>query len=217
MMVILKKILFFICLSLSVSVFSEEVSLPHYINNGPKWKEFPKVDLSLINIQGREGEVITNIEANQKGIITSVQVLKSSGFQDVDQKVIEAVKKASFYPYQENGIYYPIRVEQSFVFNDSNLNISPSFFEAKKYKIKYQAIILSAWNIPVGSEGMMATVKVDLDNNGQVVKIVFLAAVEPKFKRSIEKAIYSVSPFDLPTDPNIRQIVRKLTINFKAK
>jgi TonB family C-terminal domain len=79
-----------------------------------RWKKFPQPYVENAFLHGYDRELEILIEANEKGKIKKVKLVKSSGLAYVDIQFLLAVKKASFIPYQENGIYYPIRVLQPF-------------------------------------------------------------------------------------------------------
>ncbi|MDS7944895.1 TonB C-terminal domain-containing protein [Acinetobacter sp. V110_1] len=89
--------------------------------------------------------------------------------------------------------------------------------EAEKYKQQYQKKIFKIWDIPPSSVGMSASVKVFLNDSGEIEQIIFLDKEDPKFKSSIEKAIWRASPFILPSNPDVRKQVRKFNIKFMAK
>lgn len=89
--------------------------------------------------------------------------------------------------------------------------------EAEKYKQQYQKKIFKIWDIPPSSVGMSASVKVFLNDSGEIEQIIFLDKEDPKFKSSIEKAIWRASPFVLPSNPDVRKQVKKFNIKFMAK
>ncbi|MDM9638802.1 TonB C-terminal domain-containing protein [Acinetobacter nosocomialis] len=89
--------------------------------------------------------------------------------------------------------------------------------EAEKYKQQYQKKIFKIWDIPPSSVGMSASVKVFLNDSGEIEQIIFLDKEDPKFKSSIEKAIWRASPFVLPSNPDVRKQVRKFNIKFMAQ
>lgn len=98
-----------------------------------RWKNRPKVYLDFINLQGHDREVEILAETNKKGKVKRVKLIKSSGLYALDVQCLLAMKKASFIPYQENGIYYPIRVLQPFSIEVSR---KPKFEVFPKIKVK---------------------------------------------------------------------------------
>lgn len=106
--------------------------------------------------------------------------------------------------------------------NSKTLSLTKSsddkiILEAEKYKQQYQKKIFKIWDIPPSSVGMSASVKVFLNDSGEIEQIIFLDKEDPKFKSSIEKAIWRASPFVLPSNPDVRKQVRKFNIKFMAK
>lgn len=89
--------------------------------------------------------------------------------------------------------------------------------EAEKYKQQYQKKIFKIWDVSPSSVGMSASVKLFLSDSGEIEQIIFLDKEDPKFKSSIEKAIWRASPFVLPSNPEVRKQVRKFNIKFVAK
>ncbi|OCZ57610.1 cell envelope integrity protein TolA [Acinetobacter seifertii] len=96
-------------------------------------------------------------------------------------------------------------------------NDDKTILEAEKYKQQYQKKIFRTWDVPSFSSGMSASVKVFLTDTGQIEQIIFLDKEDPKFKSSIEKAIWRSSPFNLPTNPEVRKQARKFNIKFISK
>lgn len=96
-------------------------------------------------------------------------------------------------------------------------NDDKTILEAEKYKQQYQKKIFRTWDVPSSSSGMSASVKIFLTDTGQIEQIIFLDKEDPKFKSSIEKAIWRSSPFNLPTNPEVRKQARKFNIKFISK
>lgn len=83
--------------------------------SGINWSRSPDVNYDDTDLKGSPRSITVTIEANEKGKVTNVKVIKSSGIPALDEKVVRAVCAAKFTPYKENGIAYPIRgAEQSF-------------------------------------------------------------------------------------------------------
>lgn len=79
-----------------------------------RWKNPPQVNIDTSYLKRYDREVVIIFEANEKGRIVNTAILKSSGIKYVDKKCEKAVKKASIYPYQKDGIYYPSLYKQRF-------------------------------------------------------------------------------------------------------
>ncbi|WP_343597930.1 TonB family protein [Acinetobacter sp.] len=81
---------------------------------GVQWSRSPRPSYDQSDLKGEARSVVVAIEANEKGVITSVRIVKSSGLPDLDEKIKKAVRSAKFKPYKENGVAYPIRANQPF-------------------------------------------------------------------------------------------------------
>ena len=92
-----------------------EVKILH--DSPVSWMRAPKVKFEPGDLEGRPRFVNVAIDADRSGNITAVKVITSSGLPDLDEMVINAVKKARFRPYIESGIQRPFRVSQPFEFN----------------------------------------------------------------------------------------------------
>lgn len=126
-----KKLLFTLFLIICGNAFAHEVSVKGL--NTLQWKNYPYLRYSneILNNQDVVNISIL-IEADEKGRVTSAHVVESSQNLDLDSMVVSAVKRASFYPYQENGIYYPIRAIQPFQLKPNNKTIWDKLFNIFK-------------------------------------------------------------------------------------
>ncbi|MDS7931123.1 TonB family protein [Acinetobacter sp. V102_4] len=79
-----------------------------------KWIQPPSIMISNNDLQGYDRNVVIAAETNIGGNITAVKLLQSSGIKSLDLKLIIAVENARFSPYQENGVFYPVRFVQPF-------------------------------------------------------------------------------------------------------
>lgn len=79
-----------------------------------KWIQPPSISISNDELQGYDRNVVIAAETNISGKITAVKLLQSSGIKSLDLKLITAVENARFSPYQENGVFYPVRFVQPF-------------------------------------------------------------------------------------------------------
>ncbi|MFI8146493.1 TonB family protein [Acinetobacter sp. ABJ_C5_2] len=141
-------------ISLSFGTYASDYikELPPHLN----WKQLPKIDVQDKDLQGYDRIVEISADANESGVITSAKIIKSSGIEKLDKKILLAIKSASFNPYQENGIYYPIRFIQPL-----NLELS------RKPKFKnYPKIIVNRSYIK-GMERKV-TIYSEADNNGNI-------------------------------------------------
>lgn len=85
--------------------------------SGIQWSRSPRVTVSSKDLENQTCSISIYIEADEKGKVTVARVTKSSGLQNLDEKVLRAVRGAKFKPYMENGVAYPIKTEQPFEFN----------------------------------------------------------------------------------------------------
>ncbi|AOA59160.1 energy transducer TonB family protein [Acinetobacter larvae] len=77
-----------------------------------RWQTPPNIRLSSHDLREIDRDITLTIYANGMGKVTRVIIEKSSGLAAVDQKVVRAVYRASFQPYQENGIAQAFFVTQ---------------------------------------------------------------------------------------------------------
>ncbi|WP_111893359.1 energy transducer TonB [Acinetobacter sp. MB5] len=82
--------------------------------SGVQWSRSPHISYDGSELQGSARSVVVLIEADEKGKITKVTIVKSSGVSALDEKVLRAVRGAKFKPYKENGVAYPIKAKQPF-------------------------------------------------------------------------------------------------------
>ncbi|ESK40784.1 TonB family protein [Acinetobacter nectaris] len=82
--------------------------------SGVQWSRSPKPSYEPSDLKGEPRSIVVLIEADEKGKIVSVSVVKSSGVPALDEKILRAVRGAKFKPYMENGVAYPIKAQQPF-------------------------------------------------------------------------------------------------------
>lgn len=117
-MKIFKKILIvFILLQVGNIAFAEDIYIYH--TDFAMWKIVPKVDNQNEVFFATKDVVKVKvfITADETGAISSAEIKESNGTPQLNKYVLESVKKASFKPYQENGVYLPLRVVQPFEFH----------------------------------------------------------------------------------------------------
>lgn len=85
--------------------------------NGVQWRREPRISIDESELRGVSRMVLLMIEADEKGDITAVKILQSSGIASLDAKVMRAVRSAKLKPYMENGLAYPVKAKQPFQFN----------------------------------------------------------------------------------------------------
>ena len=85
-----------------------------------------------------------------------------------------------------------------------------------QYKKEVEQKIIRAWDVPIGSSGQKAVARILLGENGEVTSLA-VSTHDPDVKSSIEVAIRSAAPFDMPDDAEVRKMVRSFVINFTAR
>lgn len=82
--------------------------------SGVQWSRSPKPSYNNNDLDGQTRTVVVHIEANEKGVITSARIARSSGVAALDEKILRSVRSSKFKPYKENGVAYPISADQPF-------------------------------------------------------------------------------------------------------
>lgn len=77
--------------------------------SGVQWSRSPKPSYSNSDLEGQTRTAMVYIEANEKGVITSVRMVRSTGVPALDEKILRSVRSSKFKPYKENGVAYPIK------------------------------------------------------------------------------------------------------------
>lgn len=95
-------------------IVKKEVSVKEISNSDVQWTRRPMLAYEPADLQGENRHILLDVDANQFGIIRSVQVLESTGVPELDETVARSVRQAKFKPYKENGVAYPIKVKIPF-------------------------------------------------------------------------------------------------------
>ncbi len=164
-----------------------------------KWKKIPQILVNPSLLQGKDRDLNILIYVNEKGEVVASKIKKSSGIVELDALVVVEIKKSSLYPYQLNGKYYPVRVEQPFEFyiNDNqvdDLALTESD-RSKSIEEKVHKEIMGLWEVPTGSANLSNIVKFNISRNNAIDSIQVLQSSGNRI-------------FDLST----RQAVRHSTI-----
>lgn len=77
--------------------------------SGVQWSRSPRPSYSNSDLEGQTRNAMVYIEANEKGVITSARITRSSGLPALDEKILRSVRSSKFKPYKENGVAYPIK------------------------------------------------------------------------------------------------------------
>ncbi|NHB56540.1 energy transducer TonB [Acinetobacter shaoyimingii] len=93
----------------------EQASKPRSLSAGQiSWARSPRPSYTNSDLKGSDRSIVVSIEADTNGSITNVRVVRSTGIDALDQKIVRAVRGAKFRPYKENGVAYPFKAEQPF-------------------------------------------------------------------------------------------------------
>lgn len=79
----------------------------------------PRLEISDSELKGESRVVRLRISISTIGKVEDVQVVSSSGLTSLDQKVVRAIKKATFTPHRVNGVPVPVYTIQPFELNPS--------------------------------------------------------------------------------------------------
>lgn len=82
--------------------------------SGVQWSRSPKPSYNNNDLEGQTRTIVVHIEANEKGVITSAHISRSSGIPALDDKILHSVRSSKFKPYKENGVAYSISADQPF-------------------------------------------------------------------------------------------------------
>lgn len=135
----------FFCLSFTAN--AQDVQTIKEQPKGVKWQRAPIIKFKNRELLGYDRIVRVEFKTNANGIIKSAEVIESSGLESIDTKVLNAVKRSKFQPYQENGIYYPIRAVQPFlleVSREPKYKHYPKFFFVKQ-KLEGQTLYVGIY------------------------------------------------------------------------
>lgn len=93
----------------------EARNTPRNLSQGQiSWVRSPKPSYTNTDLKGSDRTIVVAIDADANGQITNVRVVRSSGIDALDQKILRAVRGAKFRPYKEKGLAYPFKAEQPF-------------------------------------------------------------------------------------------------------
>lgn len=88
---------------------------PRTLSQGQiSWVRSPRPSYSNADLKDSDRTIVVEIDADASGHVTNVKVIRSSGLDSLDQKIVRAVRGAKFKPYKENGVAYPFKAQQPF-------------------------------------------------------------------------------------------------------
>ncbi|ESK37851.1 protein TolA, partial [Acinetobacter nectaris CIP 110549] len=87
---------------------------------------------------------------------------------------------------------------------------------ASSAKHDFQQKIYHVWDVPTGSKGKTASVRVTLNDSGGVTSVLVNSS-DPDVQASVEAAIRQAAPYPMPSDPDARRDARSFSATFTAK
>lgn len=115
---VMKALLLVFAMLLCGGVFAKDLTSNPI--DGIFWKKPPSFAFNVKKIlkdaHTSHTDITVVIETDESGKVVSVDVIKSSQILALDYYVVDAFKKAAFFPFLENGKYFPIKTEQTVVF-----------------------------------------------------------------------------------------------------
>lgn len=156
----MKRILLAVCAFLfcfGAGVKAEE-AIRAEVKESVKWEKRPSLGLGNKDLEGYDRDFSIYFEANESGVITHAEIVKSSGLQKIDETVLKRFKKARTKPHQIDGVAHPISATQPF----SMMTSRKIEFETKPKIIAKRSLLLEAdRSVVIYSEA---------DENGNVTK-----------------------------------------------
>lgn len=77
----------------------------------------PRLNITERDLKGQARTIKLKVNIGTNGKVEAVQIVSSSGINALDQKVANAVKKATFTPHRVNGIAVPVYIIQPLELN----------------------------------------------------------------------------------------------------
>ncbi|MEB3767637.1 TonB family protein [Acinetobacter sp. MD2] len=142
--------------SFSFQSYAAEPSIANLTQNQVKWLRSPHVNINDKMLLGYDRSAQIQFETSPNGQITDAKIIKSSGLDQIDNILLKAIKSAKLSPYQENGIYYPVRAIQPF-----------TILADRTPKILYEPNIMVSKRMLQGQERTM-TLYATADDNGNI-------------------------------------------------
>lgn len=107
-----------------------------------EWQRFPQIHYSLADLGGHDRAAILRINANDLGQVTQVKVQESTGIENLDRRLVEAVEQAKIKPFQQDGNATATIGYQVFNLNANNANATSKNcqyqFDSKNWQAQQQ-------------------------------------------------------------------------------
>ena len=113
----MKRILLAVCLSVfsvGVGATAEERLVISSEYERVSWIRNPRINFNNNDLQGYDRTISVHIVTYTNGSIASTKIMKSSGLESIDKKIVMAIKRSRITPYLRDGTYYPVSFTQPF-------------------------------------------------------------------------------------------------------
>lgn len=95
----------------------KSTALPAHLTTRIQWTTFPQPQYNNNDLKGQNRAAILRIYADETGKITQASVQESTGLKNLDEILIQAVRKAHVQPYKVEDTTLPIIGYQTFSLN----------------------------------------------------------------------------------------------------
>lgn len=150
----------------------------------------------------------------------SIYIPSSATPENISSEQFKALLKDNAKTNQPEQALQEVQFPPTAMAKNSNDEAAKKKAEAKKIaltaKKDFADKIRRAWQVPKGSTGKSASVRVNLADNGRVHSIIINSS-DPDLKASIETAVRDAAPYPMPSDPEARKQARIFITKFVAK
>lgn len=150
----------------------------------------------------------------------SIYIPSSATPENISSEQFKALLKDNAKTNQPEQALQEVQFPPTAMAKNSNDEAAKKKAEAKKIaltaKKDFADKIRRAWQVPKGSTGKSASVRVNLADNGRVHSIIINSS-DPDLKASIETAVRDAAPYPMPSDPEARKQARIFITKFIAK
>ncbi|WP_180026958.1 MULTISPECIES: cell envelope integrity protein TolA [unclassified Acinetobacter] len=158
----------------------------------------------------------------------SIYIPSSATPENISSEQFKALLKDNAKTNQPEQALQEVQFPPTAMAKNSNDEAAKKKAEAKKIaltaKKDFADKIRRAWQVPKGSTGKSASVRVNLADNGRVnladngrVHSIIINSSDPDLKASIETAVRDAAPYPMPSDPEARKQARIFITKFIAK
>ncbi len=149
----------------------------------------------------------------------SIYIPSSATPENISSEQFKALLKDNAKTNQPEQALQEVQFPPTAMAKNSNDEAAKKKAEAKKIaltaKKDFADKIRRAWQVPKGSTGKSASVRVNLADNGRVHSIIINSS-DPDLKASIETAVRDAAPYPMPSDPDARREAQSFTSTFRS-